>query len=65
LGKNQKVVVTGTVETKPNESVPFINAKAVEAYAPKMPPAPLPPATPIIEKREEKKPDDKVQETKK
>ena len=56
VGKNQKVVVTGTVENKPNETVPFINAKSVEAYLPKMPPAP---ATPVAEKPEEKAPEKK------
>jgi len=64
VGKNQKVVVTGTIETKPNESVPFINVKGVEAYAPKMPPAPPPPAAPVVEKKDEKKDDKTAAETK-
>ena len=69
LGKNQKVVVTGTVESKPNESVPFINAKTVEAYAPKLPAAPVAPPAPVEKKDEkksdEKKPEEKAQDTKK
>lgn len=68
VGKNQKVVLIGTIESKPNESVPFINLKSVELYTPKLPPAPLPPAPPVTEKKEEKKdekkPDEKKEEKK-
>jgi len=55
IGKNQKVVVTGTIAAKPNESIPFISVKSVEAYTPKMPPAPPPPVAP--EKKEEPAPE--------
>src|SRR5947207_3099301 len=63
VGKSQRVVLTGTVENKSNESVPYINLKTVEPYAPKLPPAPPPPAPPPLppaaEKKEEpKKPDE-------
>ena len=62
IGKNQKVVVTGTIAAKPNESIPFISVKSVEAYTPKMPPAP-PPVVP--EKKEEPTPEVKKEEPKK
>ena len=70
VGKSQRVVVTGTVESKPNESVPYINLKTVEPYNPKLPPAPPPPppppAPPAAEKKDEpKKPDDAKVEIKK
>ena len=65
IGKNQRVVVTGTIETKPNTQLQYISAKLVEAYAPKLPPAPPPPPPPpavttppaVEHKEEAKKPD--------
>jgi len=44
VGKTTKVVITGTVETKEGDPAFFFNLKAVEAYAPKMPPPPPAPA---------------------
>ena len=44
LGKDQKVVVSGTVETKEGNPAYFFNLKSVEPYAPKLPPPPPPPA---------------------
>src|ERR1017187_4180624 len=35
IGKNLKVVVTGTVETKPNDTHYYLNVKTVEAFTPK------------------------------
>ena len=46
LGKNEKVVLTGTVESKEGDPSYFFALKSVEQYAPKMPPAPPAPATP-------------------
>ncbi|MCY3022883.1 MAG: hypothetical protein NTW87_28215 [Planctomycetota bacterium] len=46
LGKNEKVVITGTVEAKEGDAAPFFNLKLVEPYVPKMPPAPPPPPAP-------------------
>jgi len=68
VGKNQRVVLSGTIESKPNESVPYINLKTVEPYAPKLPPAPPPPPPPppAAEKKDEpKKPDEKKPDEKK
>jgi hypothetical protein len=45
VGKTQKVVITGTVETKEGDASLFFNLKSAEAYTPKMPPAPPAPAT--------------------
>ncbi len=59
VGKKQKVVLTGTIETKPNESVPFINLKSVELFTPKLPAAPPPPAAPVSDKKDEKNEDKK------
>jgi len=67
IGKNQKVVVTGTVESKPNDTHFFINVKAVEAFTPKLPPAPPPPPPPpppAAEKKDEPKPEAKKDEPK-
>ncbi len=58
VGKNQKVVVTGAIETRPNETVPFVTVTAVEVFNPKMPPAP-----PVAEKKDEKT-ESKKEETK-
>jgi len=46
VGKTQKVVITGTVESKEGDSSLFFNLKSAEAYTPKMPPAPPAAAAP-------------------
>lgn len=55
VGKNEKVVVTGTVEQKENDPAFYFTLKTVEPYAPKMPPAPAAPApAPTEPKKDEK-----------
>jgi hypothetical protein len=58
VGKNEKVVVTGTVEQKEGDPAYYFTLKSVEAYAPKLPPAPAAapatPATPADTKKDEK-----------
>lgn len=53
VGKNEKVVVTGTVEQKENDPAYYLALKAVEPYAPKLPPAP--PAAPAPEAKKDDK----------
>lgn len=65
VGKNQKVVITGTVEAKEGDLSLFFNLKGAEAYTPKMPPAPPAPAAPPADnKTGETKPDAKPAEVK-
>ncbi|HEY3323453.1 MAG TPA: hypothetical protein VGP72_23570 [Planctomycetota bacterium] len=65
VGKNEKVVITGTVENKEGDTASFFNLKTVEAYNPKMPPAPPPPPPPPpVAKPEEKKDEAKAPDTK-
>ena len=45
VGKNEKVVITGTVEQKEGDPAYYFTLKSVEAYAPKLPPAPAPAPT--------------------
>jgi len=40
LGKDEKVVITGIVESKEGDPSYFFNLKSVEPYTPKLPPAP-------------------------
>ena len=40
IGKNEKVVITGTVEQREGDPTYYFVLKSVEAYAPKLPPAP-------------------------
>lgn len=47
VGKTQKVVISGTVETKEGDAALFFSLKTAEAYTPKMPPAPPAPAAPV------------------
>jgi hypothetical protein len=42
VGKNVKVVVTGTAENREGDPANYLVLKAVEPYTPKMPPAPPP-----------------------
>jgi hypothetical protein len=49
VGKNERVVLSGTVEQKEGDPAFFLNLKAVEPYAAKMPPAPEPKAEPKAE----------------
>ena len=74
VGKTQKVVITGTVESKEGDAALFFNLKSAEAYTPKMPPAAPAPATlplPVEgkkaapEKAPEAKPEEKKPEEKK
>jgi len=44
VGKNEKVVISGTVETKEGDPAFFFNLKSVEPYAARMPPPPPAPA---------------------
>jgi len=55
VGKNEKVVVTGTVETKEGDPAYFLNLKSAEPYAAKLPPAPAPVAVPAAEPKAEAK----------
>jgi hypothetical protein len=46
VGKNERVVISGTVETKEGDTAYFFNLKSAEPYTPKLPPAPAPAAAP-------------------
>lgn len=67
VGKTQKVVITGTVETKEGDASLYFNLKTAEAYTPKMPPAPPAPAaaTPVPEEKKDAKPEEKKVDEKK
>lgn len=45
VGKNVKVVVTGTVDSKEGDPAFYFTLKSVEPYVVKLPPAPAPAAT--------------------
>ena len=53
-GKNIRVVIAGTVETREGDPSYFFNLKTLEEYKPKMPPAP-PAPPPAASSTEEKK----------
>lgn len=58
VGKNQKVVIAGTVETKEGDTALYFSLKTAAAYEAKLPPAPPPPpppAPPVAEKKDEPK----------
>ena len=46
VGKNEKVVITGTVEQKEGDPAYYFTLKSVEAYATKLPPVPAAPGAP-------------------
>ena len=48
VGKNEKVVITGTVEQKEGDPAYYFTLKSVEAYATKLPPVPAAPGTPVV-----------------
>jgi hypothetical protein len=64
VGKNERVVVSGTVEQKEGDPAFFLNLKAVEPYAAKLPPAPPPPEPKAEPKTEAKTPEAKTEPAK-
>jgi hypothetical protein len=58
VGKNIKVVVTGSVEAKEGNPANYLSLKSVEPYAPKLPSKPAVPAA-APDKKEDTKEDKK------